>query len=125
MIISPIKAQQALEIFGLAREELTEEAMKRVYRAKAKECHPDKHGTDRLQEWSRLDWAKTILTELLKQSPPPAAEPVASPVTVGDCRACGGSGRVPINKGFRPMTMQCVMCEGQGTIVPKEKSDGD
>lgn len=124
MIVSPQKAAQALVIFDLTREELTPATLKGAYRTKAKECHPDYHGTNRLKEWSDLSWAKVILDELVKrEAPAPCASTEIA--NTGDCRACGGSGRVDVRTASRfgkPLTMQCVMCEGMGTILPREKT---
>lgn len=112
MIINAAKANDAAVILGVELASLTPEVMKTAYRTKAKDCHPDSH--DNPEQWARVSWAKECLERWL-QSVPASAVAVAGP-TERSCRACGGVGRIPIaGKGFgKPMTMQCVMCNGSG-----------
>lgn len=112
MIVSSAKAYEAAEVLGVELKTLTPDALRTAYRAKTKECHPDHHGTTKLQMWARVSWAKECLTHWLKHNPTPQK----SEVPIGDCRACGGTGRVKVGGGGfgAPLTMWCVMCEGTG-----------
>lgn len=119
MIISAAKASEAAEVLGVELQGLTPTALTRAYRLKAKECHPDHHPKE-LQKWARVSWAKECLTHWIKHHPPTEEETEC--VTKGDCRACGGTGRVVASKrGFgAPLTMQCVYCRGTGSVEPEE-----
>lgn len=129
MIISMAKAMEAAEILEVELSHLTMEELGPAYRAKAKECHPDKHGTLQLQLWSRVSWAYETLKLWLKDRPadPPLHSdygPATWDKTPGSCRACSGTGRIPINKsGFgKPLTMQCVMCRGNGSHEERDNN---
>ena len=119
MIVSRPKAEEAATVLGVELQGLTPNAMRKAYRAKAKECHPDHH-KDKLQQWARISWAKNCLEHWLKRNPTPEAPSEIQ--GKGDCRACKGTGRVPItNRGFgKPLTVQCVICKGLGTVLPEE-----
>lgn len=125
MIISAAKAQEAAEVLEVGLTGLTSSALKRAYRAKTKDCHPDYHGNEKMELWSRVSWAKECLTHWLKQEPVHEPEPVTGE-SIGKCRACNGTGRVDVAKGRwgQPLKMQCVMCKGQGELLPME-DDGD
>jgi DnaJ-class molecular chaperone len=118
MLISPAKAHEAAEALNVGLDSLTTSTLNRAFRAKAKLCHPDYHGTKKLYLWARISWAKECLIRWLEQNPTTEERPGFKP---GDCRACGGSGRVTVGKSFgRPLTMMCVLCRGQGTVEPEE-----
>lgn len=119
MLITAAKASEAAEVLAVDLEGLTAKIVSDVYRTKAKDCHPDKHGTTQLQLWSRVSWAKEVLERWLKSRP---AQDV--PLPVNACRACDGQGRVPIKStGFgKPMTMICILCNGGGEII-EDKPD--
>lgn len=124
MIISPAKAAEAAGVLGVKLDELTHDSLKSAYKGKAKECHPDHHGNAKLEMWSKVSWANDCLKHWLQTHRDiPHHEPE---VALGDCRACGGTGRVNVVKrGFgAPLTMGCVMCRGLGSITPEE-NDGD
>lgn len=120
MIISAAKATEAAEVLGVSLEGLALETVNKAYRNKAKECHPDQHGSAKLKQWASVSWAKECLTGWVTKHPPEPASDVPSvdlrngPV----CGACGGSGRVTV--GFNGLTMWCVLCRGQGVIQPEE-----
>lgn len=120
MIVSSAKAHEAAEVLGVTLDDLNDNTLKSAYRAKTKECHPDHHGMTKIQMWARVSWAKECLTHWLHSNPPREQ----GEVPVGDCRACGGTGRVKISSsGFgAPLTMWCVMCEGTGG---RQERDGD
>jgi DnaJ-class molecular chaperone len=122
MIVSAAKASDAADVLGVELVSLTSNALSKAYRAKTKECHPDHHGNDKLQQWSRVSWAKECLEHWLKHHP---AEEHSNdePQGVGDCRACKGTGRVVVPQVKRfgaPLTMVCVICRGFGSIIPEE-----
>jgi DnaJ-class molecular chaperone len=121
MIISAVKAQQAADVLGVGLPGLTPDAVRVAYRSKAKECHPDHH-QDKVQQWAEVSWAKEALEHWLRHHPA-EEEQSAELAKVGDCRACGGTGRVKVGKGSfgQPLTMHCVMCNGLGSLVEKEK----
>lgn len=123
MIVSAAKAQEAAEVLEVELNGLTSTILSKAYKGKAKECHPDHHQSDKLQQWARVSWAKDCLTNWLARNPTPTHEPE---VLAGDCRACAGSGRVNARRaGFgTPLTMSCVVCKGLGTVIPEE-NDGD
>lgn len=124
MIIPFPKAHEAAEVLGVVLEGLTEEALNKAYRDKAKLCHPDHHGPSKLDVWAKVSWAKECLTFWIEQHPEPL--PVEERQGDGDCRACEGTGRVNVRKrGFgTPLTMACLICRGMGTVLPEE-DDGD
>lgn len=124
MIISSLKAQEAAEVLEVQLDGLTLNALGKAYRKKAKTCHPDHHGNSKLGLWARVDWAKGCLTHWLEQHPEPA--PAGELSDKGDCRACGGEGRIKVGKGRfgSPLTMMCQMCRGEGTVTPLE-NDSD
>jgi DnaJ-class molecular chaperone len=37
----------------------------------------------------------------------------------GECRACGGSGKVISNLGGEPSQVDCPWCEGTGRFIPE------
>lgn len=120
MIISAVKAGEAAGVLGVELDGLTPDAIGQAYRKKTKECHPDHHGTTKLKQWSEVSWAKECLTHWIKQNPPVQSSEI---IGEGDCRACGGTGRVKVGTGSRfgkPLTMQCVICQGEGSVTPKE-----
>lgn len=123
MIVSRVKAVEAAAVLGVNLDTLTEDELKKAYRGKTKECHPDLHGTRELHLWSQVSWAYEALKHWLKTHP---VQDIAElPVIRGDgvpCRACEGSGRIPIARSSfgKPLTMQCVLCEGTGEIIRKE-----
>lgn len=119
MIISATKAGEAAEILGVGLDTLTTDALGKAYRSKAKECHPDHHGSTKLQLWARISWAQECLERWLKQHPVQDTETVFEK---GDCRACEGTGRVKVRSGnYRAaLTMACIVCKGIGTVIPEE-----
>lgn len=120
MIISAAKASEAADVLEVELNSLTSSALGKAYRQKAKECHPDHHGPDKLSTWARVDWANSALKNWLEQHPDP--HPSQEITNTGDCRACGGTGRIKVSpKGFGTgLTMQCMMCKGLGTVIPEE-----
>lgn len=111
MLISAAKAHDAAVALGVELDGLTPSILKRAYRDKAKECHPDHHGTKRLSQWALISWSKEALTHWLKQNPSPAPS-----LEAGACRACGGTGKVQVGRSFRsPLSMMCVLCRGTGS----------
>ena len=122
MIISAAKATEAAAVLEVSLEGLTSSAVTRAYRAKAKDCHPDHHGTSKLQTWARVSWAREALEHWLKKHPPEQEQ--YNLAKAGDCRACEGSGRVRVvrQRGSfgKPLTMACVVCKGVGTVIVEE-----
>lgn len=114
------KASEAAKVLGVELDGLTPDAVSKAYRSKAKTCHPDIHGTAKLADWARLDWANKVMDQWLKQNPAP--KPSTEIANAGTCRACDGTGRVKLNSGGfgRSLTMICVLCAGSGTVDPKE-----
>jgi len=123
MIVSAAKAQEAADVLEVELNILTSKMLGKAYKKKAKECHPDHHGSEKLHMWARVSWAKDCLVIWLEKRHPLTHEPEIKP---GDCRACGGTGRANVRRsGFgTPLTMECVICRGLGTILPQE-DDGD
>lgn len=122
MIVSIAKASEAAEVLGVELKTLTPDILSKAYRKKTKDCHPDHHGSKQLQMWARVSWAKECLSRWLERNPP-QSEPELT--AKGDCRACGGTGRVKVGYGFAAeLTMWCVICEGKGSVEAKEY-DGD
>lgn len=125
MIISAAKASRAADILGVELTSLTPEGLTVAYRNAAKEHHPDTAKVYDQRKWADVSWAKEALTHWLARRPPVTAE--ESALSKGDCRSCGGTGRVYVNgqartlPGKKPLTMMCVMCNGSGTL-PTERS---
>lgn len=122
MIVSAAKASEAADVLGVELTGLTPDALGKAYKLKAKECHPDHHGSDKLQQWARVSWANDCLKFWIKKHPPVVSEEQEIVLT-GDCRACKGTGRVEIKRtvGFnKPMTMACIICRGSGSVEPEE-----
>jgi DnaJ-class molecular chaperone len=124
VIVSAAKASEAAGVLEVELSGLTSSMVRRAYRQKAKDCHPDHHGTSKLQEWSRVSWAKEVLMCWVEKHP--SEQPVYEVAQRGDCRACEGTGRVKVvQRGFgKPLTMACVICKGLGTVILEEQSDG-
>lgn len=122
-MISLAKATEAAEVLAVQLDGLSADAINKAFRSKAKECHPDHHGNEHIQQWSRVSWAKEVLTRWVERNPPTFASD-ADVVLKGDCRVCDGSGRVRYGTGFSKMTMQCVYCRGEGSVTPLE-NDSD
>lgn len=114
MIISAAKAAEAAKELGVELDTLSPDSLSKAYRTKARESHPDSGQYDP-EKWARVSWSKEVLVRWLERQP---AEERQAVVAKGDCRACGGTGRVPVKRaGFgKPMTLQCVMCNGSGSI---------
>lgn len=112
MIINAAKAQDAANVLGVELASLTPEILASHYRKAVKKCHPDSHDDPEL--WARVSWAKECLERWLQSVPASAVAVVGA--AAGSCRACAGVGRIPIaGRGFgKPMTTQCVMCNGSG-----------
>ena len=125
MLIGIAKGQEAAAVLSLTLLGLDEAALKAAYRTKAKACHPDHHGADKLNEWSRVSWAYEVLKHWIQQHPPEDSKPDEQ-LAEGDCRACAGTGRVDVRKTSfgSPLKMQCVMCRGLGTLI-QEENDSD
>lgn len=114
-------------MLGVELKGLTAKSVSTAYRNKAKDCHPDQHGSAKLQDWARISWANECLKAWVEKHPPEVASDTTALALDGPpCRACGGTGRIPINGGSfgRPLTMQCVMCRGMG-VVEKQEDDSD
>lgn len=126
MIISSARAMEAAELLDVPLEGLRASKVKDAFRAKAKDCHPDHHGTEKLQQWARISWAKEALLHWVAKHPPSAPEEESLVSSRGDCRACDGTGRVKVvQRGFgKPLTMSCVICRGMGTVLVEE-NDSD
>lgn len=127
MIISAAKSAEAATVLGVELESLTPDKLSKAYRAKAKDCHPDKHGAEKLNDWARISWANDCLRHWLKSRPPIIEPSESSAIIRGDaCLTCGGTGRVNVRKrGFgTPLPMQCVMCRGSGELSVEE-NDSD
>lgn len=124
MIVSAAKAAEAAEVLGVGLTSLTPDTLNAAYRAKAKDCHPDHHGNEKLHEWSRVSWAKEVLSYWLAKRPQPVEQ--AQNPDGPQCLTCGGSGRLPIvRRGFgKPLTVQCATCKGLGVLIAEE-NDGD
>lgn len=123
MIVSVAKAQEAAEVLGITTlDGLTTETVNRAFRDKAKGCHPDHHGITQLEQWSKVSWAKEVLCGWVEKHPPEQTE-----INDGEtCRNCQGEGRIKVrSSGFgKPLTVQCSICRGNGTIS-KEENDAD
>lgn len=117
MIINAAKATEAAGILGVEIKTLDPEVLSKAYRSKARDHHPDSADEYNPKAWARVSWAKEVLVRWLEQRPAIEEEVKTIP---GDCRACGGTGRVAIArpKGFgaKPSTMMCVMCNGNGSL---------
>lgn len=125
MIISAQKANEAAEVLGIELTCLTKKVLGSAYRAKAMECHPDHHGTAKLQQWARVSWAREALRIWIEKHPP--VEQPKDITKTGDCRACEGTGRVKVvrQRGSfgKPLTMACVICKGLGTVILEEHDE--
>jgi DnaJ-class molecular chaperone len=120
MIVSAAKAAEAAGVLEVELDGLTSSAITSAYRAKARLCHPDHHGSTKLQEWSRVSWAKEVLGYWLAKRPETVEQ--ASSADGPPCIACNGKGRLPIiRRGFgTPLTVQCATCKGLGTVIAEE-----
>lgn len=120
MIVSSAKAIEAASVLGVDLAVLDSAGLRAAYRAKARDCHPDHHGNAKLEEWSRVSWAKEVLGYWLARRPQPVSE--ATDLTGPPCPRCRGVGRLPIvSRGFgKPLTVQCATCKGLGTIIAEE-----
>lgn len=120
MIVSSSKAAEAASILNLDLQDLTRKQVEEHFRRYAKDCHPDYHGTLELERWSRISWAKEVLGYWLAKRPQPVSE--ATDLTGPPCSRCRGAGRLPIvSRGFgKPLTVQCAVCKGLGTIIAEE-----
>lgn len=120
MIVSSAKAAEAAGVLDIDLATLDSAALNAAYRAKARDCHPDHHGNEKLEQWSRVSWAKEVLGYWLAKRPEPVSE--AQVVDGPPCVVCGGAGRLPIvRRGFgKPLTVQCATCKGLGTVIPEE-----
>lgn len=114
MLVTSAKAKEAAEILGVSLDGLTPIIVRAAYRSKAKECHPDKHGTTKLEQWSRISWAKEVLTRWLEKQPE-----LTPPVALGDCAACEGTGRIKLrSSNFNSsLSVFCAMCGGSGCVA--------
>jgi DnaJ-class molecular chaperone len=122
VIVSPIKAAEAAALLGINLATMTSDELSAAFRAKAKDCHPDKLGPDTpaSPEWARISWAKECLTYWLQQRP---VDAVDSRIATGPpCHKCGGVGRVRVagRRFGAPLTIMCTNCRGVGTIEPEE-----
>ena len=119
MIINSAKATRAAEILGVSLQELTPDALSKAYREKAREHHPDSADTFDQQKWAGVSWAKEVLVRWLEQRTATGTPVGDAERMIGDCRACGGVGRVqvanPRGFGSKGVSLQCVMCEGTGS----------
>lgn len=116
MIISAAKAAEAAKELGVELDTLNPDALSRAYRTLSREHHPDAaRDLYNPEKWARISWAKEVLVRWLERQP----EPKQDDVDKGDCRACGGTGRVPVKRTSfgKPMTLQCVMCHGTGDVT--------
>lgn len=119
-MIFAAKASEAAKVLEVELNGLTSDTVRKAYRNKVKECHPDHHGNAKLQMWSQVSWAKEVLDRWLVQNPEPS--PSTEIAGTGNCRACEGTGRVRLSTGSfgKPLTMMCVLCNGSGSLEPKE-----
>ena len=116
MIISAAKAAEAAKELGVELETLSPDSLSKAYRTASAKHHPDAaRDLFNAEKWARVSWAKEVLVRWLERQPPLEREAVENK---GDCRACGGTGRVPVKRtGFgKPMTLHCVMCNGSGAL---------
>lgn len=116
MIITAAKAADAAKELGVELETLNVDALTKAYRTASREHHPDAaRDLYDPEKWARISWAKEVLVRWLERPLTSEREAVKK---AGDCRACGGTGRVPVKRaGFgKPMTLQCVMCNGSGSL---------
>lgn len=123
MLVSAVKAGEAAAVLGVELDGLTPDAIGKAFRSKSKDCHPDHHGSSRISQWSQISWARDCLNRWLEHNPP-VSERLSEDLDVGiKCRACGGTGRVKVGTSARfgtPLTMQCVICRGEGSVTPEE-----
>lgn len=122
MIITAAKVKEAEEVLGVDSKELTPKGLDRAYRIKAKTCHPDHHGTSKLETWAKVSWAKECLARWLQTRP---VQEEATSIAINACRTCKGEGRVPVKRaGFgEPLSMICIVCKGEGELLTSENSD--
>lgn len=120
MIINAAKAQEAAGILGVELDTLGIDELTKAYRIKAREHHPDSADNYDAEQWARVSWAKEVLVRWVEQRFADAAMKATGgkPPSKGNCRSCGGTGRVALSKpkgfGAKPTTMMCVMCNGSG-----------
>lgn len=127
MRVSAAKANEAAEVLAVELNSLTVSILARAYRSKAKECHPDHHGSEKLQMWARVSWACECLKNWLEHTQPVKEAEGTDIQVTGDCRACNGSGRVRLRKtaGFSPsLTIICILCNGAGTLSIDRDNEG-
>lgn len=116
MIISAAKAQEAAKELGVELEGLNPDSLSKAYRTLSREHHPDvARDLYNPEKWARISWAKEVLVRWLERAVVEASKEIPK----GDCRACGGAGRITVKRaGFgKPMTLQCVMCQGTGDVT--------
>ena len=122
MIINAAKATEAAGILGVELETLSPDGLSRAYRTKARDHHPDSAEDYDPEAWARVSWAKEVLVRWLEHKLAHAPAKAEEPKNLGDCRSCGGTGRVAVSKpkgfGAKPVTVMCVMCNGSG-IMPE------
>lgn len=114
MIITAAKASEAAKELGVELDTLNPDSLSKAYRTMARKHHPDT-GDYEAEKWARVSWAKEVLVRWLERATPADPEAVKN---AGDCRACAGTGRIPVKRtGFgKPMTLQCVLCNGSGSL---------
>lgn len=113
MLVTAAKAQQAADILGVELSTLGPEGLSNAYRTASKACHPDSNNDP--EQWARVSWAKDCLTRWLAKQP----AKVDPDVTTGNCRACGGTGRVAVSVASsfgKATSVMCVMCNGNGNL---------
>ena len=88
--------RHSLEILGLTMHSTVEE-VKAAHRALAFATHPDQGGT--VEEFHIVQAAYKEALAYAESAP---------------CRACEGSGKQKITKGFTTLAMPCKVCGGSG-----------
>jgi DnaJ-class molecular chaperone len=117
MIINSAIAARAAEDLDLELNHADADKVVAAYRAASKTCHPDS-GTYDAKRWHEISVAKDTLLEWFKRKAA-AMEPVR--LGAGDCRACGGTGR--IRRGNSLLQMMCMLCYGTGNTVKKDREE--